>query len=366
MRSDIHLGNHVTPVLSGRSPAWPRLMALPGFLYEGVVRGRNRLFDAGLLRCASLPNPVISIGNLTVGGTGKTPLAVHVARIVCRMRAEPALLSRGYGRAARGSLVLAPGDPCTAIVQLAGDEPALIRRQVPGIWLGISGDRHAVGLLIARRAARAVFILDDGFQHRRLRRDLDIVVIDRSQSLEHNRVLPGGTLREPLTGLRRADLVVVNGRRQDTGDDPFDAFVRRYNAKAGVFHCTQQVERLVSFDDWLEEGSACRPCSNVPPVFLVAAIGNPQRFRGDITALGITIAGARFFRDHFSPRPDDWSSCVAQARACGAGALLTTEKDAIKQPRVSGFPLLVAVPSTRLAEQAELEGIIRTLIGGRQ
>jgi tetraacyldisaccharide 4'-kinase len=232
--------------------------------------------------------------------------------------------------------------------------------------LGISGNRHAAGLRISQRAERPVFILDDGFQHRSLHRDLDVIVIDRSQPLEHNRLMPAGTLREPLTGLRRADLMVINGSRQDPGDDPMHAFLKRINPEGMVFYCTQQIERLVFFDAWLEKGPGCNPCVDIPPVFLVAAIGNPERFRSDVSARGIGIKGARFYRDHFSPSPRDWSSCVAEARACGAGALLTTEKDAIKLPRVLDFPLLVAVQSTQLVEQVELERIIQAMIEGRR
>jgi tetraacyldisaccharide 4'-kinase len=353
-------------VLPGQSQIWSRLLFLPGLLYEGMVWSRNRLYDGGLLRQSRLPNPVISIGNLTVGGTGKTPLVAHIARTVCCIGAEPALLSRGYGRSARGPVILEPGDQHRPAVQLLGDEPALVRRHVPEIWLGISGDRHAVGLRISQRAARVVFILDDGFQHRRLRRDLDVVVIDRSQPLEHNRLVPCGTLREPLTGLRRADLLVINGSQQDPGDDPMHALLRRINPDGTVFHCTQHIERMVFFHDWLEKGPGCSPCVDVPPVFLVAAIGNPERFRSDVSARGIGIKGTRFYRDHFSPSPRDWSSCVVEARACGAGALLITEKDAIKLPRVLDFPLLVAVQSTRLAEQIELERIIQGMIEGRR
>jgi len=353
-------------VLPGQSSIWPQLLFLPGLLYEGVIRGRNRLYDAGLLRQPRLPNPVISIGNLTVGGTGKTPLVAHIARTVSRIGGEPALLSRGYGRAAREPVILAPGDRCRPAMKLLGDEPALVRRHVPEIWLGISNDRHAVGLRISQRAARLVFILDDGFQHRRLQRDLDVVVIDRSQPLEHNRLMPGGTLREPLTGLRRADLLVINGSHQDPGDDPIQALLQRIKPEATVFHCTQLIERLVSFADWLEKGPGCNPCADIPPVFLVAAIGNPERFRRDVLSCGIGIKGARFYRDHFSLRPHDWSFCAEEARTCGAGALLTTEKDAIKLARVLDFPLLVAVQATRLAEQVELERIIRAMIEGRK
>jgi tetraacyldisaccharide 4'-kinase len=366
MRSNIHFGKHATSILPAQSPICARMLFLPGLLYEGLIRSRNRLYDAGLLPQSRLPNPVISIGNLTVGGTGKTPLVAHIARAVCRMGVAPALLSRGYGRTAREPVILEPGDRCRPTVQLLGDEPALVRRHVPEIWLGISADRHAVGLKISERAARVVFILDDGFQHRRLQRDLDVVVIDRSQPLEHNRLMPGGTLREPLTGLRRADLLVLNGIQQDPVDDPIHALLRSINPESEVFHCTQHIEHMVLFDDWLEKGPGCSPCVDVPPVFLVAAIGNPERFRSDVLARGIGIKGARFYRDHFSPGPHDWSACVAEARACGAGALLTTEKDAIKLPRVLDFPLLVAVQSTQLAEQATLERIIRAMIEGRK
>jgi tetraacyldisaccharide 4'-kinase len=342
------------------------LFFVAGLLFEGLVRVRNRMYDACLLPQARLPHPVVSIGNLTVGGSGKTPLVIHLAQTIARIGGTPALLSRGYGRKAKSAVVLPPEEYVRFPVQLLGDEPALVRQHAPQVWLGISPNRHAVGLQISRRTAQPLFILDDGFQHRRLKRSLDLVIIDRSQPFACNRVLPRGTLREPIAGLRRANIVVINGTCDSQDCDPVEAVIRRIKPDAVVLHCVQQISRLISIGQWKESGVGHDPCSDSRPAFLVAAIGNPDRFRRDVRALGIEIRGSHFYRDHFCLQRRDWLSCASEARAKGAGVLITTEKDAIKAAEALDFPLLVAVQSMQLFEQADLERMLRAMMDGDQ
>jgi tetraacyldisaccharide 4'-kinase len=347
-------------VFTGKSPTWRWLFFLPGLLFAAVVRARNRLYDAGIAPQLTLPHPVVSVGNLTLGGSGKTPLVALIAQTVARSGGTPALLSRGYGRVHRAPVILPPEPAFPTAVQLIGDEPALLRRHEPRLWLGICRDRHEAGQKIALRAPRLVFILDDGFQHRRLKRDLDIVVVDRTQPLEHNRTLPAGTLREPLAGLRRAGLIVINGLLS-IPDDPLESHIRKINPDARIFHCLQRIERVVSLAGWKEGGADSKPCIDIPPGYLVAAVGNPERLRRDVLAFGIRLKGARYYRDHFSPRKSDWQSCAGDARSRGAEVLIVTEKDAIKIAHDFDMPVLVAVQSTRLVEQIELERILTSL-----
>ncbi len=343
------------------SPLLAPICFVGGCLYGGAVRARNKLYDASLLPTRRLPHPVISVGNLTVGGSGKTPFVIHLVHTVLRLGRTPALLSRGYARAARFPVILEPQAGIDSPARALGDEPALVRRHESRIWLGISHRRHAAGEQISSRAGGLCFILDDGFQHRSLARDLDLVLIDRSQALEHNRMLPAGTLREPLSGLRRADVIVLNGPWRGPGPDPVEAFVRRVGPKAEIFHCEQNIERLVEFSNWRRRGtSTALPGS----AFLVAAIGNPQRFHQAIGRLGVNIKGHRFFRDHTLLREDHWRSCIQAARAGSAEVIIITEKDAIKVEAPPGFPLLVAVQFTRLAEQDQLERRLNAIFGG--
>jgi len=351
--------------VSPRHSWWLRIsLFLPGLVYEVLVRLRNLLYDASLFPKRCLPRPVISIGNLTAGGSGKTPLAIHMAQIILRVNGTPALLSRGYGREARNPIVLKPGERITDPVRVLGDEPALVHRTVPHLWLGISPDRHAIGLEIARRAAHPLFILDDGFQHRRLKRDLDILVIDRTQPLTENRMLPRGTLREPLGGLHRAGLLIINGVWEDPGRDPVEIAIRRIKPDALIFHCVQKIEHLVSWAQWRNHNAAGEMRAQAGPALLVAAIGNPRRFHRDVQALGMEIKGVRFFPDHYCLQQSDWQACVDEARRCGAAVLVTTEKDAIKMADGLDFPLLVAVQSMRLSEEDQLERMLRALIEG--
>jgi tetraacyldisaccharide 4'-kinase len=235
-----------------------------------------------------------------------------------------------------------------------------MRLHVPGLWLGISPDRYEVGLQISKRTEHSVFILDDGFQHRRLRRNLDLLVIDRTQPLASNRMLPLGSLREPLAGLRRADIVVLNGHPEAGLDEPGEEIMGRIKPNGNIFHCIQRIERLVSFAEWREKGPAA-PGRDVGSAFLVAAIGNPQRFLQDVRTLGIDIRGSRFFRDHHRLSLSDWHACAGEARRLGAESMIATEKDAVKVICPLDVPLLVAIQSTQLDEQAVLERMLAAM-----
>jgi tetraacyldisaccharide 4'-kinase len=337
-------------------------MSVPSFVFEAIVRARNQLYAGGWLRQTRLPRPVISIGNLTLGGTGKTPLAIYLAELLGKLNAAPALLSRGYGRQSREKIqVFGPADEVSDLVGRAGDEPALVRRRVPAVWLGISKDRRAAGERVLEHRPDAVFILDDGFQHRKLYRDLDIVMVDRAQALSANRVVPWGTLREPLTGLERAQVVLINGRHEASDADPLEVSVREINPTAQILHCVQTVDELIPYERWSASriiGNNSHPGS----AFLVAAVGNPERFRDDIKALGVRVVGTRFFRDHQPLSPRALFQCVEEARSSRAEAMITTEKDAVKLSASPEFPLLVSVQSTRMHEPEVFQRIVGALI----
>jgi tetraacyldisaccharide 4'-kinase len=336
------------------------LLALPALLFEAAVRARNSLYTSGLRRPARLPRPVVSIGNLTMGGAGKTPFVIHVAGRLVALGAVPAILSRGYGRERPRSLHVVPpgGEPPDAGV--IGDEPALIRRRVPSAWLGIAGDRHAAGRAIAARARNPLFVLDDGFQHRRLHRDLDILVVDRSQPFANNGLIPIGTLREPLSAATRAHVLVLHGRPL-AGEADVEDTLRRLHPDAVVLHAAHGVGAFVPYDRW-KAGAAQGVRAPDVPVFVAAAVGNPERLHGDLEAAGATVAGARYFRDHHRITPLEWRDCIGEAQRAGAEAVIVTEKDAVKLDHPSDLPVLVAVQTTSVAEAADLDRLLAKLV----
>jgi tetraacyldisaccharide 4'-kinase len=204
-----------------------------------------------------------------------------------------------------------------------------------------------------------VFLLDDGFQHRRLHRDLDIVIIDPSQPLQSNRVFPRGTLREPSSGLRRCHVAVVHSLPEASG--AVEAAVRHYQPEAKIFRCSQVIQYVIPFSSW-RAGENGTQMQEVAPVYLVAALGNPERFRQDARRFGIEVRGERFFPDHFRLRRRDWAACADVARRKGAESILTTEKDAVKISDPPDFPLLVSVQSATISDSVAFEGILQRCI----
>jgi tetraacyldisaccharide 4'-kinase len=346
-------------------PVLDPLLFLPGAAFEAVVRARSRFYSAGIFPRHRLPRPVISIGNITLGGSGKTPLVIYAAQVLIKLGFIPVVLTRGYGR--RNSdrlLIVSPGRQFPSAASILGDEPALVRRRAPSVWLGISKDRRAAAEAIADQVPGIVFVLDDGFQHQKVYRDLDMVIIDRTQHLTTNHIFPRGTLREPVSHLRRCHMVVINGMPGPGEQDPTEQAIRSLHVNAGVFHCDQKIKALVPFLHWYsgkEDACSASPKS----AFVVAAIGNPGRFRRDVERLGIEVHGTRFFADHHRIGPKEWLACRKEADARAVDAIITTEKDAMKIEQPPGFPLLVSVQETEMSDADDFELVLKNRLEER-
>ena len=294
-------------------PLWLKTALLPltaaSWVYAAAAAVRRpRVFHA--------PVPAISVGNVVAGGAGKTPVAMEIVRRLLQRGRKAAILSRGYGRRARGDLEVSAGTTSDE----AGDEPALLKRRLPGA-LVLVGPRRS--LLAARAAARGaeVLVLDDGLQHLSLARDLDVVVMDASNPLGNGKRLPRGPLRErPTSAFGRA------GRKGllwlTRCDLPRD---RRTNALIAA-------AREAGLRGPVESAYATAAPIAKEAVFLFAAIARPASFEALVRSAGATVVGSRWFPDHHRYSSVDLTSLRRVAAAQGATRLLTTEKDLVRIP----------------------------------
>lgn len=269
-------------------------------LYGAVVAARNALYDRGVLKQSKLRRPVVSVGNLSVGGAGKTPFVILLAELLRKRGVRVDVLSRGYGRRSSGVLVVEGDDPARF-----GDEPVMIRRRLGDVPVIVGESRYQAGVEAERQFETELHLLDDGFQHRDLARDFDVVLLS-PRDLEE-RLLPMGRLREPLSSLGRADAIVWPA----DGDAP----PAEITAGKPIWRVRRRVE--------LAAGSPSRP-------FAFCAIAEPERFRRDLENAGVEIAGFRCFRDHHAYRPSDIAALREAAGKAGANGFITTEKDAVK------------------------------------
>ena len=337
-------------VRAAEGSPWARLLlAPPSVLYRGAVGLRNSLFDSGAFHAERLPVPVVSVGNITAGGTGKTPLVAAIAKALAARGRKIAILTRGYGGSGR-FLVLRDGS--NAGPEEAGDEPILLARQVAGVPIVVGADRRRTGRIAVELGAEAL-LLDDGFQHRWLWRDLDIVVIDACDPFGHYRLLPSGRLREPLTALGRADVFVVTRSHPHDPLQTLCEVIRQYNPNAALFRAFHRPVSFVPLAGGEEvplealRGEACGA---------FCGIGNPEAFRSDLQLLGVRMVLFEPFRDHHAYNANELVRLSRLAREAGAGHLITTEKDAVRIAAVKGFsPTASGLPLLALRARCEIE-----------
>jgi tetraacyldisaccharide 4'-kinase len=269
-----------------------------------------------------LARPVISVGNLGVGGSGKTPLVEHIARLLVSAGERPSILTRGYGRriSGPGATVVSDGSRVLACVDESGDEPLMLARALEhtGVVVVVGADRYVSGLLAENRLGATVHILDDGFQHFSLARDVDLLATSEYDLADQP--LPAGRLREALVGAAAADAALV-----DAGYLPAAERVGRALGITTVFRVTRTIEppRMVKTGETVVVPANSR-------VFAVAGIARPERFFSDLTATGWDIVGSIAFRDHHRFTRRDMIRIEREARKAAAAIVLTTAKDAVR------------------------------------
>lgn len=317
--------------------------------YQAGVRFRNAAYDRGWVRQVKLPCRVVSVGNLTVGGTGKTSCVELVARLFQQQGRRVAILSRGYGgrrrdywlRSEAGRL-LVDGQEVRGLDGLA-DEPQLLAGHLEGVPVLVGVNRARTGQLACRRFQPDTVVLDDGFQHRCLHRDCDIVLIHARMPLGGWPSLPRGPMREPLTALRRAHVVIVT--KVDEAPDTLPAYRERLRALSPDAVVAAAVHEP---HDLLEASTAeLAPLArlNSLHVGLLSSIGDPQGFEATVRRLEARVSWHQTFPDHHRYRLAEWALLGARARAERLDALVTTEKDWIRlRPLVGGANPIAPVP----------------------
>ncbi len=308
----------------GLLPLW---VAAQGF--RGVVATRYTAYSTGAWRRRRLPCRVISVGNLTLGGTGKTPLTQWLAQWCQQHGWRVAVLSRGYKAQAPGSLqVVSSGDGPHLDWRAVGDEPYLLARTLPGVPVLIGKDRYHSGRYACEHFGAQVVLLDDGFQHLALHRDLDIVLLDVTNPFGHGTLFPRGTLREPVRALHRADAIVLT--RVESATDTLPAlgqYIRRWATHQPLYAMAMVPETLRHVMTGATEGVTWLQHRRV---IAFAGIGNPSAFATTLQQLGADVAVLCAFPDHHAYTAHDWHSLVALAQQQQASCLITTEKDAVR------------------------------------
>lgn len=303
-------------------PAYSRLMTIRSGLYQKNIFKVNRV-------CV----PVISVGNLLMGGTGKTPHVIAICRQIQRSGGKPAVVTRGYGgRVGKGPLVISDGTGARTTVEHAGDEPFMMAEQLPGIPVIAGSRRYKCAEAAVKNYHADIIVLDDGFQHMALHRDLDIVLVPALHPMGNRHVFPAGELREPVAALQRAHCIVITGC---DGVSEAEAEILRAKLHA-------EAPALPVFTSGNRPGPLKILKGDIPGIvtndtlpseikfFSICAIGAPEHFYAMLTRTGLCLCGAISYRDHHFYTWSDMEKIYRMASRAGADAIVTTAKDSVK------------------------------------
>ncbi|MBC7962527.1 MAG: tetraacyldisaccharide 4'-kinase [Steroidobacteraceae bacterium] len=324
--------------------------------YSFIQRLRAIFYRIGMLRSRRLPRPVVSIGNITVGGTGKTPVTAHIARWLLQRGYRVVVLSRGYGGSLEGqTVVVSDGATIMMSPRECGDEPFLLASTVPGVMVVIGSDRYAAGLLAIQQLAPDLFLLDDGFQHLRLQRDLNILLMDHRHPYGNGWTLPAGLLREPLRAVQRADLIIHTRCPQDAPAVALAGNIPSCNAR----------HRIIDLLPLSGGNPTPLPSPDTRKVLAFAGIAEPTLFFDELRSLGLDLVHTLRFPDHTTYAEAEVTAILDAMNQYGAEVAITTEKDGVKLKGLAddiGGRILLAHLELVIDEPAPLLNSLRNLL----
>ena len=329
--------------------------------YAAVTRLRTAAYKKGLLKTTKLPVPVVSIGNITAGGTGKTPLVARVSRILADEGRRVCILTRGYGRKnATQRIVVSDGRAVLAKVNEAGDEPFWLAESLKGVAAVIADPaRAAAGQWAIENLDADVLVLDDGFQHLQLARDFNILAIDATNPWGGGRLLPSGLLREAPRGAARADCVIITRAEPNSHTEELKTTLQQLVGNRPILTSHMQSKGVRELVDSRLDSQI----QVTQPVAAFCAVGNPASFFANLLKAGVTLAHTHTFPDHHHYNQADVSRLADEARRAGAASLITTAKDAVKLRELDfDLPCYVLDIEVSIDSEAKLIDLIRTAI----
>ena len=321
-------------------------------LYSAAVKARSIGYEKRFLKTHTVQVPVVSIGNITVGGTGKTPLVQWLAEHLADNGRKVCIVSRGYRREnAKNQVVVSDGKQILSDVAHAGDEAMMLAQSLLGKSAVVcDADRVAAAQSAIDDLKSDVLLLDDGFQHRRLARDLDIVTVDATNPFGNGQLLPAGTLREPIHNLGRADCIVLTRVSAEGATELIDRI--RHVTNAPIFQSRTVIKRFRRLDS---TDSADDFTEIKQPLSAFCGIGNPRAFFEQLRAAHLDVCHETAFRDHHKYSQADIDRVAEQATAKGAQALVTTAKDAVKlQSLRFQLPCFIAQIEVEVSDATDL------------
>lgn len=328
-------------------------------IYRMIVTARQALYQVGVFAVHEVGVPVISVGNLTTGGTGKTPLVEWIARELSSHGRKVCVLTRGYGRQDESKRVIASdGRELLANVVDAGDEAFMLAERLFGVAAVIcDADRISSARWAIENLGIDVFVLDDAYQHQKIARTLNILTIDASNPWGNGWTLPAGTLREPKSALARADCVIIT-RAEAKNAEALQQKIQQMRPTTPILSSRMQ------FRGWRElQTNNPTTASSQIPVAAFCAIGNPDSFFSVVRSAGCQLVDTHTFRDHHSYTQRDLDELAQQAKAKGAQALVTTAKDAVKIRALDfSLPCYVAEIEMVIDQAGQLRQLIQQTI----
>ncbi len=322
------------------------------FLYKSILRLRNWMFDRGIIKTVSLPCKVVSVGNLTLGGTGKTPFSAFLAGELKKIGMKPCILSRGYkGKKSENVSIVSNGFKSFGDYREHGDEPVLLAEKLKKVPVVVGSSRFQCGIRALEEFNIDCFILDDGFQHRKLERELDIVLIDGQTLLGNEKMFPNGPLREPFKGIRRAGAIVVTRWNMVVDTAMVEEYLEKVAVKP-VFHA----ESIICGYFDMKGKKVKIPIKSMLLGF--CGIGNPYSFEKNIKLSGYSRYANLFFPDHHGYTQKDIDRILGMAEKVKADRLVTTEKDFIKVRELDWHgkePLFMKIETVVLEEKEFLD-----------
>ena len=298
---------------------WPALLLWPlSILYASILSLRNYFYDIGIFKSYAVDSFVISVGNITVGGTGKTPTVLYLANAFIASGKRVAIISRGYGRSSRGTVIVSDGRKILVPVNQSGDEPFLLAQSCPASMVIVDSDRVQAARFAVANYHPDIILLDDAFQHRRIRRDVDLVTMRQSMPVGNGFCLPAGPLREPMRHLARAQAILFNGEN--------DHLLEKF----GPFVASSMVARYNPIEFVNKDGEILPVQLGHRRVFAFCGLANPNSFRTTLKKLSVNLVGFSAYNDHYHYKSDDIAKIAQQL--INADIIVTTEKDWVKLP----------------------------------